>query len=68
MAEITQNALKGHRCFIAEENAESCVWAGVTLHNSTDHGGQRASKQLLEVSLVDDELWINLQRVLPVHR
>lgn len=36
-AEITQTALKDSECFIAEENAKSCVWAGITLHNSTDH-------------------------------
>lgn len=35
-AEVTHAALKDCKCFTAEENAKSCIWAGITLHNSTD--------------------------------
>lgn len=62
-AEITQTTLKDHDCFIAEENAKPCVWAGITLHNSR-MAGQLASKQL---GCFWRCLWVNLQCVLAAH-
>lgn len=47
-AEITQTTLKDSQCLIAEENAKSCVWAGITLHNSTDHEASWLASSLVD--------------------
>lgn len=57
-AEITQAALKDNECFIAEENAKSCFWAGITLHSSRDCEASWLASSLVTSGAIPGGWWV----------